>query len=132
PIQIGPRPHNYEKDNCVMKRTTLLSIAVAAVVALGAGWWWTGQNSSTSAHLAPAAGDATVETTDTASSAPAPAAASSGLIDAAKALAPRTVGDANAPVKVQEFASLSCSHCGTFYKDVYPQFKEQYIDTGKV
>lgn len=44
----------------------------------------------------------------------------------------RGVGDPNAPIKIQEFYSLTCNHCATFHKDIYPLLKEKYIDTGKV
>ena len=43
-----------------------------------------------------------------------------------------TLGDPNAKVKMVEYASLTCSHCGTFNNDVFPAFKAKYIDTGKV
>jgi protein-disulfide isomerase len=43
-----------------------------------------------------------------------------------------TLGDKNAPVKVYEYASLTCSHCAEFNKDTFPAFKKDYIDTGKV
>ena len=43
-----------------------------------------------------------------------------------------TLGDPNAKVKMVEYASLTCSHCGTFNNDVFPAFKKKYIDTGKV
>ena len=43
-----------------------------------------------------------------------------------------TLGDPNAKVKMVEYASLTCSHCGTFINDVFPAFKAKYIDTGKV
>lgn len=43
-----------------------------------------------------------------------------------------TLGDKNAPVKVYEYASLTCSHCAAFNKDTFPSFKKDYIDTGKV
>ena len=55
-----------------------------------------------------------------------------GQIDVAAALAERKEGDANAPVKIEEFASLTCSHCGDFYRNTFPKIKEEYIDTGKV
>jgi len=45
---------------------------------------------------------------------------------------PRSLGDPNAPIKIQEFASLSCGHCASFHRDVFPALKEKYIDTGKV
>ncbi|MFT6077643.1 MAG: protein-disulfide isomerase [Rickettsiales bacterium] len=41
------------------------------------------------------------------------------------------LGDKNAPVLVVEYASLSCPHCASFYKDGFEQFKKEYIDTGK-
>ena len=31
-----------------------------------------------------------------------------------------TLGDPNAKVKMVEYASLTCSHCGTFNNDVFP------------
>lgn len=43
-----------------------------------------------------------------------------------------TMGDPNAPVKMVEYASLSCVHCARFHKEVFPGVKEKYIDTGKV
>jgi protein-disulfide isomerase len=42
------------------------------------------------------------------------------------------LGDANAPVTVVEYASLSCSHCAEFSNSTFSQVKERYIDTGKV
>ncbi|RAK62160.1 DsbA family protein [Phenylobacterium kunshanense] len=43
-----------------------------------------------------------------------------------------TMGDPKAPVKMEEFASTTCSHCGKFAVEVFPAFKAKYIDTGKV
>lgn len=43
-----------------------------------------------------------------------------------------TIGDINAPYVMIEFTDLQCPYCGTFQKDVFPEFKKQYIDTGKV
>lgn len=53
-------------------------------------------------------------------------------IDIGAAMTKRTLGDPDAPVKIEEYASLSCGHCAHFYKDTFPQLKETYIDTGKV
>jgi protein-disulfide isomerase len=41
-------------------------------------------------------------------------------------------GKADAPVTIVEYASMTCSHCAAFHKDVYPALKKNYIDTGKV
>ena len=43
-----------------------------------------------------------------------------------------SMGDANAPVKMIEYASASCTHCAAFNNEVFPAFKAKYIDTGKV
>lgn len=44
----------------------------------------------------------------------------------------RTLGDANAPIKVIEYASMTCPHCAAFHNNTYGALKEKYIDTGKV
>jgi len=44
----------------------------------------------------------------------------------------RILGRASAPVTVIEYASLTCSHCGDWHRTVYPEFKRQFIDTGRV
>ncbi len=41
-------------------------------------------------------------------------------------------GDENAPVTVIEYASFTCPHCRSFHENVFPQLKENFIDTGKV
>jgi protein-disulfide isomerase len=43
-----------------------------------------------------------------------------------------TLGDPDAPVKVIEYASLTCSHCASFHTGTFKDFKRDYIDTGKV
>ena len=43
-----------------------------------------------------------------------------------------TEGDVDAKVKLIVFESLTCSHCADFHKNVYPQLKKDYIDTGLV
>jgi len=42
------------------------------------------------------------------------------------------IGSTDAPVTVVEYASVVCSHCATWAKTVYPDFKAKYVDTGKV
>lgn len=51
---------------------------------------------------------------------------------AAVALPDRALGPADAKVVVIEYASPTCPHCATFSNEVYPQFKTDYVDTGKV
>jgi protein-disulfide isomerase len=42
------------------------------------------------------------------------------------------IGKADAPVTIIEYSSLSCPHCAAFHKEVLPELKSKYIDTGKV
>ncbi len=42
------------------------------------------------------------------------------------------MGSPDAPVTIVEYASLTCSHCADFHRDIFPAIKEQYIATGKV
>lgn len=53
---------------------------------------------------------------------------------AAPASAPgdMSLGDPNAPVRMVEYASLSCSHCAHFHEEVFPALKAKHIDTGRV
>ena len=39
-------------------------------------------------------------------------------------------GNKNAKITIIAYESLTCSHCATFHKDIYPQLKKEYIDTG--
>lgn len=59
-------------------------------------------------------------------------ASDTAAIDVDKIMAPRALGDVNAPVTIEEYASLTCSHCGHFYNETFGQIKKEYIDTGKV
>lgn len=43
-----------------------------------------------------------------------------------------SMGKADAPVTVVEYASLTCPHCAHFANDVLPAIKTEFIDTGKV
>ena len=39
-------------------------------------------------------------------------------------------GNENAKITIIAYESLTCSHCANFHKEVYPQLKKEYIDTG--
>ncbi len=43
----------------------------------------------------------------------------------------RIIGNADAPITIVEYASMTCPHCATFHKEIYPQIKEAWIDSGK-
>lgn len=51
---------------------------------------------------------------------------------AAEALPDMTLGKADAPVELIEYASMSCPHCADFHANVLPELKTKYIDTGKL
>jgi protein-disulfide isomerase len=48
------------------------------------------------------------------------------------AIPDKVLGSADAKVTVIEYASPTCPHCAAFANDVYPAFKTEYIDSGKV
>ncbi|PWE32632.1 thiol-disulfide oxidoreductase [Maritimibacter sp. 55A14] len=85
-----------------MDRRRFIATLPAAMLSLGAGSFF-------SAALAQSADD--VDT--------------SGIEDMA-------LGDANASVKVIEYASFTCPHCANFHKTVFGKLKADYIDTGKI
>src|SRR5216683_8447552 len=61
----------------------------------------------------------------------------SGEVSMADLLVPSPLGDeiqgqADAPVTIVEYASMTCPHCSHFHETTYPEMKKKYIDTGKV
>ena len=40
------------------------------------------------------------------------------------------VGNPDAKITSIAYESLTCSHCANFHKDVYPQLKKDFLDTG--
>lgn len=59
-----------------------------------------------------------------------------GSVDIAKLMQPGSLkdmveGNADAPVTIIEYASITCSHCADFYQKTLPQIREKYIKTGK-
>ncbi|WP_281930673.1 DsbA family protein [Methylocystis iwaonis] len=62
--------------------------------------------------------------------------AAAGKVSVEELMAPNALpdiveGDANAPVTIVEYASMTCSHCAAFHHEVYPALKKNYIDAGK-
>jgi len=43
-----------------------------------------------------------------------------------------TEGNANAKVEILIYESLTCSHCATFHKEIYPDLKKNFIDKGLI
>lgn len=93
-----------------MNRTTLISALAVAALAVG-GIAWVSIGGSTPAT---AASDTAAEETPI-----------TGITE-------MTLGNPDAPVKVTEYASFTCGHCGNFHTDSFKDLKADYIDTGKV
>ena len=85
--------------------------------------------------------DKAMAETPAASAEPAAAAAvdappSQGSVDMGKlleegALPDKVLGNADAPVTIVEYASMTCPHCAHFHETTLPELKTKYIDTGK-
>ena len=41
-----------------------------------------------------------------------------------------TVGSKDAEITIIAFESLTCSHCANFHKNVFPELKKEFLDTG--
>ncbi|WP_244630932.1 DsbA family protein [Aureimonas sp. ME7] len=81
---------------------------------------------------APAASASAPKTNPSAATAPEP----QGKADVAKLMASQAlpdvvIGNADAPVTIIEYASMTCSHCRDFHSESYPAIKADYLDTGK-
>lgn len=67
---------------------------------------------------------------------PAPAQTSEAAKETAaqmpSAVTEMTLGVADAPVTIVEYASFTCPHCATFHEGPLKQLKADYVDTGKV
>lgn len=63
--------------------------------------------------------------------APAPLG-NGGALETPNPMGEIVLGDADAPVTIVEYSSLTCPHCGAFHRDTLPKLKKQYIDEGLV
>ena len=48
------------------------------------------------------------------------------------ALSPRVIGNADAPIHVAEYYSMTCGHCADFHNNTFPKVKARLIDEGVV
>ena len=56
-----------------------------------------------------------------------------GLVAESNAQTKRIVsGNENAKITIIAYESLTCSHCATFHKKIYPKLKKDFIDKGLV
>lgn len=92
------------------RKTILMGIVAAAIIALGVATYLVYSNSGT----------------------PALADGGSNAQKVVLTADDHTMGDPKAPVTVIEYAAPSCPICAHWSETIFPQFKAQYIDTGKV
>lgn len=117
--------------NQLSRRRVLLSLL--AVSASGLTLAACSEEKAAEAPAQPAAPSANASTPATpAVAAPAPA----GTVDMDAVLQPgplpeMVLGNADAPVTIVEYSSMTCPHCATFHNMTLPTIKERYIDTGK-
>ena len=140
-----------------LPKRLLSGVAVAALaLALAA----CSDEKKEAASTTPAETTASTDATTTASTSQAPAAASEakpatevaqattpaakvelpkseGSVDMAKLLEPgalpeMALGEANAPVTIVEYMSMTCPHCANFHNETFDAIKAKYIDSGKV
>lgn len=88
------------------------------------------------ASCSDAAGPAQAQSDSTTTGATEAAPDSRGTVDMEKLLAPgplpeKVYGQAEAPVTIVEYASMTCGHCAAFHTTTFPELKAKYIDTGK-
>ncbi len=115
-----------------MKNNKTLFIVLLAVVVLGV------LSAALFQSKRPAVNDPAAQTAVVEEAAPVTAAVEDSAVNYDSASLPdsplgvRTLGNPDAPVKIEEFASLTCGHCAAFHNSTFPQLKTKYIDTGKV
>jgi protein-disulfide isomerase len=59
-------------------------------------------------------------------------AASSGAHAEGDFMSERSLGKKEAPIRVDEYTSMTCIHCADFTLTILPELEKRYIDTGKV
>jgi protein-disulfide isomerase len=110
--------------------TKILLIAFLAAIIVAGGAFFALKGSKTEVVAENTAVEQTADATAPASS--------SANVDYSSASLPtdplgvRTLGNPDAPVKIEEFASLTCGHCAHFHGSTFQELKTKYIDTGKV
>ena len=63
---------------------------------------------------------------------PSPGQQTPGEPSMAELTSPRSLGNPNAPAKVTEFFSLTCTHCAAFQRETFPKVKSDLVDIGKL
>ena len=129
---------NLNKKTLIITAVAILAVGGIVSVAMtsGSGSKATASNQGVSQAATDPAEQQAVSTepaaTDAQELTQQAAAPQKTTIMSADPLAERSMGNPDAPVKIEEFASLTCSHCATFHKTTFAEFKKKHIDSGNV
>ncbi len=113
------------------RRTVLSSLIAVPAGLVVAACSDSGDQANAETPAAPGVSNETVAATPAAD-----APQSAGSVDMTKllqegALPDKMLGNADAPVTIVEYASMTCPHCAHFHETTLPELKAKYIDTGK-
>lgn len=114
-------------------RKTVARLAAVSLVALAVAACAEEANSQTASSETPIE----LAQADTGSTAAVEAPASQGSVDMEAVLEEgplpdMVLGEADAPVTIVEYMSLTCPHCASFHNETFAALKEKYIDSGQV
>ncbi len=112
-----------------MRKTNNFFVCLLVAVLLSLTLLTTACDAEDTENTGPAPEQATAE--ETQAEEPVADAAVSIEIDLESALKERVLGNPSAPIKITEFSSFTCSHCGEFHQNTFEAFKTNYLDTGK-
>lgn len=104
---------------------TVLTAGLLAVIVAASGYLWLDRYGPDAQPMLAASAQEAGSQTETAASAEASDEEAIEVVE-------MSMGDPDAPVTVIEYGSVTCSHCGRFHQEVFPQLQENYIDTGDV
>lgn len=115
------------------KRQTIVRLAAVSLMALAVAACADEANSQTASSEAPIE----LAQADTGSAAAVEAPASQGSVDMEAVLEEgplpdMVLGEAEAPVTIVEYMSLTCPHCASFHNETFDALKTKYIDGGQV
>jgi protein-disulfide isomerase len=115
------------------KRQTIARLAAVSLMALAVAACADEANSQTATSEAPIE----LAQADTGSAAAVEAPASQGSVDMEAVLEEGPLpemflGEADAPVTIVEYMSLTCPHCASFHNETFDALKTKYIDGGQV
>lgn len=114
-----------------MSQNNKIIIAIAALsILVGAGLFFSRADRNPGTDTSQA--DDGLELSQTAQAVAAAANSGQGALDTPNPLGEIVLGNADAPVTIVEYASLTCSHCGQFHRETLPKVKADYVDKGLV